>query len=200
MKKIFFLLIILISPTFLRAQIAMEDIGKYTYYYGKDSKNTIYQLSYKKLGGQRLGTDGEFKGVVSPNYRYVEEKTRKGVIKYWKLSFTGRSGRKIGFTINKGSKILIRLFNDNVMTMITNDAGVDEINEYGTWFHATVKLSASDYNKIVQRGIKKIRFETYPKVFDVEYKYDEIGIFLQEADSILKEKINNQTDRMTKGF
>lgn len=63
MKKIFFLLIILISPTFLRAQIAMEDIGKYTYYYGKDSKNTIYQLSYKKLGGKGLGRMANLKAL-----------------------------------------------------------------------------------------------------------------------------------------
>ena len=52
----------------------------------------------------------------------------------------------------------------------------------------------------MQHGIKKLRFETYPKVFDVEYNVDEIGVFLKKATSILKEKINNKTDRMTKGF
>jgi hypothetical protein len=200
MRKTFFLLLlIMFIPTFLMAQVAVEDIGIYTCYYGKDSQKTIYELSYKH-GGERSGTDGEFGGTVSPNYSYVEEKTKKGVLKYWKLGFTGRCRRETGFTMNKGGKILIRLFDNSVITLITNHVGIEESYERGTWFFPSAKLSTENYNKIMQHGIKKLRFETYPKVFDVEYNVDEIGVFLKKATSILKEKINNKTDRMTKGF
>lgn len=193
-------MIMMIVPTFLRAQVAMEDIGDYRYFCAKDAKKTIYQLSYVGAKGDRRGSDGDFGGTVSPDYSFVEEKTNKGIQRYWKLGFTGRCSREIGFTMNKGSKILIRLFDNSVITLITNHVGMEESSGRGMWFLPSAKLSTTNYNKIVQHGIKKLRFETYPKVFDVEYDKDEIGVFLKEATSILKEKINSKTDRMTKGF
>lgn len=193
-------MLIMFIPIFLRAQVAMEDIGDYRYFCGKDATKTIYELAYVGFKGDRRGTDGEFGGTVSPSYSYVEEKTKKGVLKYWKLGFTGRCSREFGFTMNKGSKILIRLFDNSVITLITNHVGIEESSERGTWFLPSAKLSTANYNKIVQHGIKKLRFETYPKVFDVEYDKDEIGVFLKEATLIIKGKINSKTDRMTNGF
>ena len=99
-----------------------------------------------------------------------------------------------------GGKFAITLFDDSTITLIANSVGIKEDYEYGTWFFPSAKLSEANYKKITQAGVKKIRFETFPQVFDVEYKEDIIGEFLKEATPILKEKINSGTDRMTKGF
>lgn len=201
MRKVFVLLsFMLLLPTLLRAQAAMEEIGDFRCIYGKEAGHTIYQISYKGFKGNRNGTDGQFAGTVSPSYSYIAEKTKKGTTKYWKLGFTGRCERKTGFTMNKGGKILIKLFDDSTITLIANSVGIKEDYEYGTWFTPSAKLSEANYNKITQLGVKKVRFETFPQVFDVEYKEDIIGVFLKEAAPILKEKINSGTDRMTKGF
>ena len=178
----------------------MEEIGDFRIIYGAEARKSIYQISYKGFKGEVGGTDGQFGGRVSPDYLYVEEKTKKGNLKYWKLGFKGRCNRKTGFTMKKGGKILLKLFDNSVISLVTHDVSIKEDYEYGTWFLPTAKLSNINYNKIIQVGVKKVRFETFPQVFEVEYEKDIIGVFLKEATPIIKEIINNKTDRMLKGF
>ena len=102
--------------------------------------------------------------------------------------------------MKKGGKILIKLFDESVITLVVRSVDITEDYEYGTWFTPSAKLSEANFNKITQIGVKKIRFETYPKVFDVNYETDIIGVFLKDASKIIKEKINNKEDRLTKGF
>ena len=128
------------------------------------------------------------------------EKTKKGTIKKWQLGFTGRCSRESNFTMGKGGKILIKLFDDSVITLITNHVQIKEDYEYGTWFLPTANLSDANFKKITEIGVKKVRFETFPKVFDVNYENDIIGEFLKEATPILKEKANGKTDRLKKDF
>ena len=48
MKKIFLLLsVIMLLPTLLRAQAALEEIGDFRLIYGKEGNKTMYQISYK---------------------------------------------------------------------------------------------------------------------------------------------------------
>ena len=200
MKKYIFLSLMLLISTLLNAQVSMEEIGDFRLIHGKEPGKTIYQISYIGLKGQKGGSDGDFGGSVSPSYSYVSEKTKKGNIKYWRLGFTGRCSRQTGFTMKKGGKIFIKLFDDSVITLITDHVEISRDYEYGTWFSPTTKLSTANFNKITQIGVKKVRFETFPKVFDVVYDEDLIGVFLKNAAPILKEKINSKTDRMSKGF
>ena len=200
MKKLLFLSLIMLLPTLLKAQAAMEEIGDFRFIYGKEGSKTMYQISYKGFKGEVGGTDGEFGGRVSPEYWYVIEKTKKGTIKYWQLGFTGRCSRKSNFTMNKGGKILIKLFDDSVITLITNSVHIKEDYEYGTWFLPAAKLSDANFKKITEVGVKKVRFETFPQVFDVNYENDVIGAFLKEAAPILKERANSNTDRMKKDY
>ena len=190
----------MLLPTLLNAQASMEEIGDFRLIYGKDATKTIYSISYKGLKGDRNGSDGDFVGCVSPGYQYTSEKTKKGTIKYWTLEFTGRCGRKSNFTMNKGGKIMLRLFDDSIITLVAQSVNIREDYEYGTWFLPSAKLSQTNFDKITKIGVKKVRFETYPKVFDVNYDEDIIGVFLKESSQILNEKINDKTDRMTNGF
>lgn len=201
MKKYLSFLLIFLFPVFLAAQVSQEEIGDFRLFYGKDSKQTIYSISYKGFKGEVGGTDGEFGCRVSPDYEYVEEKTSKGTLKYWRLGFTGRTSRPTGVTMNKGGKILIRLFDDSTITLLTENVRIKE--DYANdrvWFLPSAKLTETNYNKIIKVGVKKIRFDTYPKVFDVTYDNDIIGEFLKEASRIIKEKLNDKSDRMIKGF
>ncbi len=200
MKKVLLLSLIMLLPTLLRAQAAMEEIGDFRLIYGKEGNKTLYQISYKGFKGEVGGSDGEFSGRVKPNCGYVVEKTKKGTIKKWQLGFTGRCSRESNFTMGKGGKILIKLFDDSVITLITNHVQIKEDYEYGTWFLPTANLSDANFKKITEIGVKKVRFETFPKVFDVNYKNDIIGEFLKEATPILKEKANGKTDRLKKDF
>lgn len=200
MKKVLLLSLIMLLPTLLRAQAAMEEIGNFRLIYATEANTTMYQLSYKGFKGEVGGSDGEFGGRVSPNYSYVVEKTKKGTIKYWKLGFTGRCLRESNFTMNKGGKILIKLFDNSVITLIANSVDIKEDYEYGTWFLPSARLSDVNLKKITNIGVKKVRFETFPKVFDVIYENDIIGKFLKEAAPILKEKANGKTDRLKKDF
>ena len=102
--------------------------------------------------------------------------------------------------MNKGGKILIRLFDDSVITLITNSVQIKEDYEYGTWFLPTANLSDANFKKLTEIGVKKVRFETFPQVFDVNYENDIIGGFLKAAAPILKEKANSKTDRLKKDF
>lgn len=103
--------------------------------------------------------------------------------------------------MNKGGKILLRLFDGSIITLLTRNVGIEEDSENGrVWFLPSAKLTESNFNKIVKVGVKKIRFDTYPKVFDVTYDNDVIGEFLEEASRIIKEKQNDKSDRMTNGF
>ena len=102
--------------------------------------------------------------------------------------------------MNKGGKILIKLFDDSVITLTTNSVQIKEDYEYGTWFLPTARLSDANFKKITEIGVKKVRFETFPQVFDVNYEKDIIGAFLKEAAPILKEKANSNTDRLKKDF
>lgn len=200
MKYLSFILSFLF-PVLLGAQVSQEEIGDFRLFYGKDSKQTVYSISYKGFKGEVGGTDGEFGCRVSPTYKYIEEKTAKGILKYWCLSFTGRTSRPTGVTMNKGGKILLRLFDGSIITLLTRNVGIEEDSENGrVWFLPSAKLTESNFNKIVKVGVKKIRFDTYPKVFDVTYDNDVIGEFLEEASRIIKEKQNDKSDRMTNGF
>lgn len=116
------------------------------------------------------------------------------------MNFTGRCKRESNFTMKKGGKIMLRLFDDSVITLVAQHVDIKEDYEYGTWFLPSAKLSETIFNRIIKNGVKKVRFETYPKVFDVNYEKDIIGVFLKDASQVLKEKINDKTDRMTKGF
>ena len=200
MKKVLLLSLIMLLPTLLRAQAAMEEIGDFRLIYGKEGNKTLYQISYKGFKGEVVGSDWEFSGRVKPNCGYVVEKTKKGTIKKWQLGFTGRCSRESNFTMGKGGKILIKLFDDSVITLITNHVQIKEDYEYGTWFLPTANLSDANFKKITEIGVKKVRFETFPKVFDVNYENDIIGEFLKEATPILKEKANGKTDRLKKDF
>lgn len=102
--------------------------------------------------------------------------------------------------MKKGGKILIKLFDDSIITLVTNEVTIKEDYEYGTWFLPSAKLSDINYKKITEIGVKKVRFETFPQVFDVTYDKDIIGAFLKEAAPILKDKINDKTDRLNKNF
>ena len=200
MKNVFVLFLIMLLPSLVRAQITQEEIGDFRCFYGDNAHQTIYSVSYKGFKGEQGGTDGDYVGRVSPSYEYIIEKTAKGNIKSWCLAFTGRCSRKAGFTMKKGGKILIKLFDESVITLVVRSVDITEDYEYGTWFTPSAKLSEANFNKITQIGVKKIRFETYPKVFDVNYETDIIGVFLKDASKIIKEKINNKEDRLTKGF
>ena len=190
----------MLLPSLLWAQAALEEIGDFRLIYGHESGKTIYEISYKGLKGNRNGSDGEFAGSVGPNYSYVTVKTKKGTLKYWNLGFTGCCDRKTNFTMKKGGKILIKLFDDSIITLVTNEVTIKEDYEYGTWFLPSAKLSDINYKKITEIGVKKVRFETFPQVFDVTYDKDIIGAFLKEAAPILKDKINDKTDRLNKNF
>ncbi len=199
MKKFLLFSFVMLFSTLLKAQVSMEEIGDFRYIYGSNAGGSIYTIQYKGFIGAQNGSDGDFGGRVSPGYRYTTEKTKKGTIKYWSLDFTGTCKRN-GFTMKKGGKIMLRLFDGSVITLYANSVGIDEDYEVGTYFTPSAKLTEANFNRITKSGVKKVRFETYPKVYDVEYKEDIIGVFLKDASKILKEKINDKTDRMSKGF
>lgn len=200
MKKYFFLSLTLLFATLLNAQVSMEEIGDFQYIHGKEPGKSIYQISYIGLKGEQRGTDGQYGGSVSPNYSYISQKTKKGNVKYWRLGFTGRCNRLTDFTMKKGGKISIKLRDNSVITLIADHVEITEDSRYGTWFSPTARLSTVNFNKITTIGVQKVRFETFPMVFDVEYNDDMIGDFLKKAAPILKDKINSKTDRMSKGF
>lgn len=87
MKKVLLLSLIMLLPTLLRAQAAMEEIGDFRLIYGKEGNKTLYQISYKGFKGEVVGSDGEFSGRVKPNCGYVVEKTKKGTIKKMAIRF-----------------------------------------------------------------------------------------------------------------
>lgn len=200
MQKYIFLSLMLFISTLLKAQVAMEEIGDFRYIYAKEPGKTIHQISYMGLKGEMRGSDGQFGGSVSPNYSYFSVKTKKGNLKYWRLGFTGRCSRQTGFTMKRGGKIFIKLRDNSIITLITDNVEITTDYEYGTWFTPTAKLTTANFDKITQTGVQKVRFETFPMVFDVEYQEDLIGVFLKKAAPILKDKINGKTDRMSKGF
>ena len=181
------------------AQGAQEDIGDYVYTLAKDNTTTLHNVSYRASKGEHFLSDGEYGGKVKPEYDYLIKKTKKGTKRNWRLGFFCKSYRKFGFTINRGGKINLKLFDDSIITLVAYDVDI-EVDDAGTWFSTLSYLSDANFTKITQVGVKKIRFETFPKVYDAEYSSDEIGSFLKEASKILHNKINSKTDRMTKDF
>lgn len=103
------------------------------------------------------------------------------------------------FTFNKGSKLLMKTFDDTVYTKECIIAGVTKKQFVqifmvpATRYFATVTypVTEEELNSFIENGIKKLRFQVTGETFEYEYKKDKIGKYLKKA----KENVDNALEK-----
>jgi len=194
MKKLVFFILMMLFAVKSYSQLERVDMGDYKYFTDVDKKKTIYCVQYKGSKGSHFCIEEANHVEISPSLDYAFEKTKKGTVKYWELSFSLHSCMNYAFSMRKGNRILLRLFDDTVLTLLSTYVDLKSEDEYGTFLFVDTKISNSVLNRIKAIGVKKIRIETTPYVCDAFYENDEIGVFVKEAIDI----INKMTKSTTK--
>ena len=99
--------------------------------------------------------------------------------------------------IPEGGKILIKLSNDEIISLQNNKEASDPVGELvpgtSTIIHYTrpnYTINEDQLNKIASIGVKKIRIETNSDAIDKEFKKDKMGAIIKNQYAIVKDKIS----------
>lgn len=101
--------------------------------------------------------------------------------------------------IRKGGLLLLKLSDDSVMELnsviasIGNTKNLHTVSGY-TYSDYSVrpsfKITPSQLNDIISKGVKKVRIETSPEFYDKDFKKDKIGEVLATKKTVLLQTIS----------
>lgn len=176
------------------SQIERVNVGDFNYMRIVDNNFTVQNVSYKDLRGLHVCSDEFSHAKIQPSLSISSKKTKKGIQKQWNLEFHLHSLKRDAFSLKKGDKVLIKLLDDSVITLVTSKVDINT-DDYGTFLHLEINLPEVTINKISLKGVKKVRIETIPDVCDTDYENNEIGSFIVSAKKIFKDMSNPTTKK-----
>src|SRR5574344_1370118 len=104
-------------------------------------------------------------------------------------------------TVEKGSHILIKTFEGNVIELTSTSKSSDNLGTIkdigGTLFtsytiHPSYSINPAQIDSISKEGVAKIRVETSIDYLDKEYKKDKAGIVIAKDYELIKDAINTK--------
>lgn len=133
--------------------------------------------------------------VLSVSLQSLISEERKDTIIVLGTKITGG----MPLEIQKGGRMLLRLFDDSVIELKASDAcngSVRDIIKIGNSVSHTYSITpifdvtSSQLNSIIEKGVKKVRIEISPDFYEKEFKKDKIGKTLIEHRKNLLEAIS----------
>lgn len=203
MKKLLLICLITLSiPSFGQNGTFSKDIGNFQLMECREGNMTQYSSRNTKDYSFYI-LNGEYGGELRPELAYNITKTKKGIKQNWSLDLDINSYRHDMITMKKPYRILIRFFNDRVCLLSPNRVYSRPYSEeYGNCsVTATIYLTKDMLDNIINQGIKKIRFETYPDIIEYEFKTNEIGKFVSLSKKHITDNyITPKQDKLFDGF
>lgn len=160
----------------------------------KDTEESLSIRTNYLVEGQQLGVSLD----------YVLNKATNEEI--WGLSIVLYS-RNVRFNVDKGSKLLIRTFSDNIIELKQikefyhiyqrKEYPYERANDYNTtdWLlDPYYFIETVDLEKIMNEGVKKMRFETSKGMKDLEWEKDVFGQMVLSEYNLILEKSNFEKD------
>lgn len=202
MKK-FLLALALVLPMIVCAQIRVKDqmVGNIRLITAEDKSSVVYNRA------DRLTSPNNYKSIedgedfnISPAFdiQIIEhngEKLQRNV-------FAFEAYGTLSYTINEGSKLAIKLDNDEIV-MLSSVANCraknyDMVSGYQYNARPMYAISDEDLSKILSSKVTKIRIAVNGKTYTFEFPNNEYGRFLKVAHEKARNAIKN--DQMTDGL
>lgn len=206
MKKFLLALALMVPmlPAFAQSELNVKDemIGNVrvvSAYY--QSRNMYLHTGERRLGigyypSVEDSVDFNIKPELNIQVLNFEGKQYPRYVLVFEVNKTG------SYSLNKGSKLAIKLNNDEVIMLTAEgDCRVKNYNELSAFQYSSTPMYViddNDLNKIINIGVSKIRLAINGKTFDFAFTNNQYADFIKDAYS----KVNNMVkdDPMTKGL
>lgn len=196
MKKILLFFCIFVSYTsYIFAQ--SNDIADKIFDMGNGVKNRYIITPSEEIYGNMLAGSKIFIlasiGLQVENYKTNKEKEKWEI----QLSIFDRENTD---GIPKGSRIMIKMFDDSIIVLKAEEDGYESYQSNG--YHNTYiycLISKANLDKLIRLGIKKVKIERAIRHIEIEYDSDKLGHLFDTFMKLVKKQLKVK-DSFTEGF